>query len=128
MKLSKSEEQLMEYIWQAEQIFMKDLIEAYPEPRPAPSTIATMLKRMQEKGYVGYKLFGNSRQYHPLVDKKDYFRNHVKGLIRNFFNNSSVQFASFFTKNTDLTEEELNDLKDLIDQQLMNKKNDSLYK
>jgi BlaI family transcriptional regulator, penicillinase repressor len=67
MKLSKTEERLMELIWRNEKVFLKDLIDSYPDPKPAPSTIATLLKRMQDKGFVGYKLYGNSRQYYPLV-------------------------------------------------------------
>jgi BlaI family transcriptional regulator, penicillinase repressor len=62
IKLSKAEEQLMELIWQQEKIFLKDLVEAHPDPKPASTTVATLLKRMQDKGFVGYELFGNSRQ------------------------------------------------------------------
>lgn len=118
MSLSKTELQLMEYIWQHEEIFMKDLIEALPEPKPAATTIATLLKRMQEKNFVGYKLFGNSRQYHALVKKEDYFSKQVKGMIENFFGNSSMQFASFFTTATDLTNSELEELKKIIDDKI----------
>ena len=122
MKLSKSEEQLMEMIWKNEKVFLKDLIEAHPEPKPATTTIATLLKRMQDKGFVGYKLFGNSRQYYPLVKKNDYFSKHVKGMIKNYFGNSALQFASFFTTTSNLTTAELEDLKKIIDLEIKNQK------
>ncbi|WP_428658050.1 BlaI/MecI/CopY family transcriptional regulator [Runella sp.] len=122
MQLSKSEEQLMELIWQQGTVFMKDLIDASPDPKPAPTTLATLLKRMQEKGFVGYTVFGNSRQYYALVSKEEYFSKHVKGIIKNFFGNSVAQFASFFTNATDLTTNELEDLKRMIDEQLKHKK------
>jgi BlaI family transcriptional regulator, penicillinase repressor len=122
MQLSKAEEQLMELIWKQGKVFMKDLIESHPAPKPATTTIATLLKRMQEKGFVGYTLFGNSRQYHPLVKKEDYFTKHVKGMIKNYFNNSPLQFASFFTTATNLTAAELEDLKKIVDQQLKKRK------
>lgn len=118
MSLSKTEEQLMEYIWQHETIFMKDLIEAQPDPKPAATTIATLLKRMQDKGFVGYKVFGNSRQYFALIKKEDYFSKQVKGMIENFFGNSALQFASFFTTTTNLTNSELEDLRKIIDEQI----------
>ncbi|AYQ35918.1 BlaI/MecI/CopY family transcriptional regulator [Runella sp. SP2] len=121
MQLSKAEEQLMEYLWRQGPIFMKDLIEAHPDPKPAATTVATLLKRMQDKGFVGYETFGNSRQYHALVTKEDYFGKHVKGLIQQFFGNSASQFASFFTTATDLSETELEDLKSVIEQQIKNK-------
>jgi predicted transcriptional regulator len=121
MKLSKTEEDLMNYLWKLEKAFMKDLLDAYPEPKPATTTIATLLKRMADKGFIDYTLYGKSREYYPLVKKKDYFSKHVNGLIKNFFNDSASQFASFFTKETNLTKEELEDLKTLIDNEIKNK-------
>ena len=122
MNLSKSEEQLMEYIWQGKRIYMKELLEMYPEPKPAYTTVATLLKRMQEKGVIAYKLYGNSREYYPLIKKSDYFSNHVSGLIKNFFNNSPLQFASFFTSETNLSSEELEEIRNFIDTEIQKKK------
>ncbi|MBB4800499.1 putative transcriptional regulator [Flavobacterium nitrogenifigens] len=122
MQLSNSEEQLMEYLWKLEKAFMKDLLEAYPKPKPATTTVATLLKRMIDKKFVAYNEFGNSREYYPLVKKTDYFSKHVKGLISNFFNNSASQFASFFTTETNLSASELEDLKKIIDSEIQKKK------
>lgn len=121
MALSKSEEQLMQILWKQDKAYMKDLIDAYPDPKPAPTTVATLLKRMQDKNFVDYKQFGRSREYFALVKKKDYFSKQVNGMIKNFFNDSASQFASFFTKETNLSKEELEDLKKLIDQEIKNK-------
>jgi BlaI family transcriptional regulator, penicillinase repressor len=121
MQLTKTEEEVMNHLWVLEKAFMKDLLDAYPEPKPATTTIATLLKRMTDKGFVGYNLYGNSREYYPLVKKKDYFSKHVNGLIKHFFNDSASQFASFFTKETNLTKEELEDLKALIDNEIKKK-------
>ncbi|MEL7268082.1 MAG: BlaI/MecI/CopY family transcriptional regulator [Bacteroidota bacterium] len=118
MKLSKSEEELMNLLWKHKKAFMKDLLDAYPEPKPATTTVATLLKRMADKGFIAYKSFGRSREYYPLVKKKDYFSNHVRGLIKNFFNDSPTQFASFFAQETDLSKTELEDLKKLIDKEI----------
>lgn len=122
MTLSNTEEQLMEHLWKLEKAFMKDLLEAYPKPKPATTTIATLLKRMADKGFVGYEELGNARQYYPLVKKNDYFSKHVNGIIKDFFNNSASQFASFFTKETNLSEKELEELKKIIDAELQKKK------
>ncbi len=122
MQLSNTEEQLMEHLWKLDKAFMKDLLEAYPEPKPATTTIATLLKRMTDKKFIAYTLFGNSREYYPLVKKSDYFSKHVNGLIKNFFNDSASQFASFFTKATNLSEKELEELKKIIDVELQKKK------
>jgi BlaI family transcriptional regulator, penicillinase repressor len=122
MKLSKSEEQLMELIWKQGEVFLKELIDSYPEPKPATTTVATLLKRMQDKGFVGYTLFGNSRRYYPLVKKEDYFSKHVKGIIKDYFGNSALQFASFFTTTSNLTATELDELKKIIDKEIKKKK------
>jgi BlaI family penicillinase repressor len=122
MKLSKTEEQLMEIIWGREKVFLKDILDSYPKPGPAATTVATLLKRMQDKGFVGYTLFGNSRQYHPLVKKSDYFSKHVKGMVKDYFGNSALQFASFFTQSGGLTTTELEQLKKIIDQEIKKKK------
>lgn len=121
MQLSKTEEELMNHLWKLEKAYMKDLLGAYPEPKPATTTIATLLKRMIDKGFVAYKSHGKSRQYYPLVKKRDYFSKHVNGLIKNFFNDSASQFASFFTKETNLSKKELEELKALIDNEIKNK-------
>lgn len=122
VELSKTEEQLMKYLWKLEKAFMKDLIEAHPDPKPASTTVATLLKRMIDKGYVDYHKYGSVREYYPLVKKSDYFAKHLKGLIKNYFDNSASQFASFFTSETNLTEIELEELKKIVDQEIQKKK------
>ena len=111
----------MNHLWKLEKAFMKDLLEAYEDPKPATTTLATLLKRMQEKGFVGYTLYGKSREYYPLVKKEDYFSKHVNNLIKNFFNDSTSQFASFFTKKTNMTKEQLEELKSIIDDEIKRK-------
>jgi len=122
MKLSPTEEQLMQHLWQLDKAFMKDLIAQYPDPKPATTTLATLLKRMKDKGFIDYVPIGKSRQYFPLVAKTDYFSNHFKGMIKNFFGNSTSQFASFFTRSSNLSTAELEDLRSIIDQEIEKKK------
>ncbi len=118
MQLSKTEEQLMQYLWKRKKAFLKDLLADFPEPKPATTTVATLLKRITDKGFIAYNLLGKSREYYPIVKKTDYFSTHVNRLIKNFFNDSASQFASFFTKETNLSTEELEDLKKIIDSQI----------
>ena len=121
MQLTKAEEQLMQILWKQERAFMKDLIETYKDPKPATTTIATLLKRMQDKKFVDYIQYGRSREYFPMVKKKDYFSKHVNGLIKNFFNDSPSQFASFFTEETNLSKKELKELKNIIETEIQKK-------
>jgi predicted transcriptional regulator len=121
MKLSKTEEEVMQHIWRLENAFMKDILEAYEEPKPATTTIATLLKRIRDKGFIDYETFGKARKYYPLVSKSDYFGTHFRGLLQNFFGNSASRFASFFTQSTDLSKEELEALRAVIDEEIKKK-------
>ena len=122
MNLPKSEEQLMQYLWKLKEAFMKDILDAYPAPKPAASTVATLLKRLQKKEAVAYKKFGSVRAYYPLVSKEAYFTKQLKGMIKDFFNGSNMEFASFFTEESGLSEDELQALRNMVDQQLNSQK------
>jgi len=121
MKLSKTEEEVMQHIWRLENAFMKDILEAYEVPKPATTTMATLLKRIRDKGFIDYETFGKSRKYYPLVSKSDYFGKHFRSLLQNFFGNSASRFASFFTQSTDLSKEELEALRAVIDEEIKKK-------
>lgn len=118
VKLTDAETDLMEILWKHKKAFMKDLLDSYPDPKPAPTTVATLLKRMQKKDLIGYKTYGNSREYFPKVLKEDYFKKEVDSMINRFFDKSATQFASFFTSNAQLSTEELKELRQMIDQQI----------
>jgi len=122
MYLTTAEEQIMKLLWKLERAFIRDLLNEFPDPRPASTTVLTLLKRMIDKGFVSYKRFGNSREYYPLVKKSDYFSEHINGLIKDFFNNSTAQFASFFANETNMNQEELKELRDLVDKKIASKK------
>lgn len=118
IKLTDSEEVIMEMLWEKEKLFMKEILESYPEPKPASTTVATLLKRMQNKDLIGYTLFGNSREYFPKVKKSEYFKEEMTSMIDRFFNSSVTQFASFFTSNTKLTQKQLKELREIIDKEI----------
>lgn len=118
IKLTDSEKDLMDILWEKEKAFMKDILDSYPEPKPATTTIATLLKRMQNKDFVGYTLYGNSREYFPKIAKGEYFKEEMSSMIDRFFNSSVTQFASFFTSNAKLSQKQLKELREIIDRQI----------
>ena len=117
-KLTEAEKEIMDILWDRKTAFMKDILEIYPEPKPAPTTTATLLKRMQTKNLVGYKTYGNSREYFPKVEKETYFNHEMTSMIDRFFNSSVSQFASFFTANSKMSQQELRELREIIDNQI----------
>jgi predicted transcriptional regulator len=122
MHLTNAEEQIMKLLWKLDKAFIRDIISEFPEPKPAQTTVITLLKRMIDKNFVSYKQYGNSREYYPLIKKTDYFSDHFNGLIKDFFNNSTAQFASFFANETDMNKEELEELRNLVDKRIASKK------
>ena len=121
-ELTKAEEQIMQYLWKLEKAFLKDIIEEFPDPRPAYTTISTVVRVLVKKGFIGFKTYGKVNQYYPLVSKKVYTRDFMKGVLKSFFNDSVGGFTSFFAKEQDLSLSELEEMKSLIEDQIKNKK------
>ena len=122
MQLTNAEEQVMKFIWKLEKGYMKDIREEFPESKPATTTIATLLKRLIDKGFINYNQHGSNREYYPVIKKTEYFSKQVNSMIKEFFNNSASQFASFFTNETDLSIKELKELKKMIEEKIKDKK------
>ncbi|MFD2834715.1 BlaI/MecI/CopY family transcriptional regulator [Gramella sp. AN32] len=120
-QLNKTELEIMKYLWKIERGFLKDIVEEFPEPKPAYTTISTLISRMVKKNYIGFEKSGRDKNYFPILKRNDYFKNHFKDIVSNFFNNSSSQFASFFTKNSDLSLEELKELEKILKDKISKK-------
>lgn len=117
-ELTKAEEQVMHFIWKLKKSFLKDIVEAFPEPKPAYTTISTVIRVLVKKGYIGYNAYGKVHEYYPMVTRQSYFRKHVKSLINNHFDGSAVSFASFFTGDDALDLSELEAIQQLVDQKI----------
>ncbi len=122
MYLTNAEEQVMKILWKLEKAFIRELMNEFPDPKPAQTTVFTLLKRIMDKGFVGFRQYGNSREYYPLISKSDYFSGQLSSMIKDFFNNSTAQFASYFATEADMTKEELEELREIVDKKLANKK------
>lgn len=120
--LTKAEEQVMQYLWELEHAFLKDIVEKFPEPRPAYTTVSTVVRVLVKKEFVGFKMHGKINEYHPLISKSDYFQQSIKPMISNYFNGSPSTFASYFT-NSKLNLSELEQIKKLIDERIKKLKN-----
>lgn len=117
-ELTKAEEQLMHYVWGLKKAYLKDIVEQYPEPKPAYTTISTVVNVLVKKGFLEYDTYGKVREYRPAISKEKYTKYSFKGLLDSYFDSSSRQFASFFAQENELTTEELQEIRMLIDQQI----------
>ena len=120
--LTKAEEQLMQYLWNLEKAYLKDIVEQYPAPAPAYTTISTVVNVLVKKGFIGFETHGKARQYYPQITKDKYTQQSMNGLMNSFFDNSAKKFASFFTSNGDLSVDELQEIRKLIDDQIAQRK------
>nr|MBP6315386.1 BlaI/MecI/CopY family transcriptional regulator [Chitinophagaceae bacterium] len=109
-KLTKSEEEIMLILWQLERAFVKDIIEQFADPKPHYNTVSTMIKILQDKGFVDYKAYGKTYQYFPIIKKETYFKSGVKPLLNNYFDGSAKQLISFFVKEKNISVQELETL------------------
>lgn len=115
--LTRAEEQVMQYLWGLEKAYLKDLVEQFPEPRPAYTTISTVVRVLVKKGFIGFKTYGKINEYFPLVSKQKYFQRSVKPMISNYLSGAPSALASFFA-NDQLNLSELEEIKKLVDDKI----------
>jgi BlaI family transcriptional regulator, penicillinase repressor len=105
--LTKAEEQIMQTLWKLENAFLRDILEALPAPKPHQNTVATVLKILVEKEFVGVEVFGRTHRYFPRVSREAYSRSTIKNVVRKYFEGSFSEAVSFMVKENNLSLEEL---------------------
>ncbi|MBN1182008.1 MAG: BlaI/MecI/CopY family transcriptional regulator [Bacteroidales bacterium] len=121
MELTKAEDQIMQILWKIEKGFVKDILEHFEEPKPAYTTVATMVKILEKKGFVTHKTYGNAHQFCPKISKEEYSKNHVNSLFRNYFKNSIKDVVSFFANNNQVNVNDIDNAIELLNE-IKNKK------
>jgi BlaI family transcriptional regulator, penicillinase repressor len=117
-ELTRAEEEIMQVLWEIEKGFVRDVIDRLPDPKPAYTTVSTIIRILEKKGFVGHKAFGKTHQYFPLVEKKAYTRQLFRGMLSNYFGNSVHQMVSFFSRDKDLSISDLEAMKQIIDDEI----------
>ncbi|MBN8877292.1 MAG: BlaI/MecI/CopY family transcriptional regulator [Chitinophagaceae bacterium] len=120
--LTKAEEQVMQVLWKLEKAFLRDIVDAMPEPKPHQNTVATLLKILMEKEFVAINVMGRQHQYYPLVSKDDYSKRSMKQLVKGYFEGSFSNVVSFLVKENNISVEELESLLQQIKKQQNNRK------
>ena len=117
-ELTKAEEQIMHILWRLEKAFLKDVVDQFPEPKPAYTTISTVMRVLVKKGFIDYNTYGKVHEYYPAISKDSYFGKYFNGMIRNFFEGSSNKFVSFFTEHQDMDIQELEAAKAMLEKKI----------
>lgn len=115
--LTKAEEQVMQVLWKLEQAFLRDIVDVMPSPRPHQNTVATLLKILVEKEFVGVNVIGRQHQYYPLLSKEDYSKRSMRQLVKGYFEGSFSNVVTFLVKENNISVEELESLLQQIKKQ-----------
>ena len=115
-ELTQRELTTLEILWEIEKGFVNDVLEMYPEPKPPYTTISSIIRILETKGYVSHKAYGKTHEYFPIVSRIKYKKHVVKDLVKNFFGGSLNNVVSFMAEEDELSEKEIKEISELIDQ------------
>ncbi len=116
-ELTKAEEEIMRVLWQIQKGFVKDVLAELPEPRPAYNTVSTIIRILEKKELVGYKAYGKTHEYYPLITEEEYRRFQTEQLMANYFDNSLKKLVSFFVKDKNISLSEADEIIKLLNKQ-----------
>lgn len=121
--LTKAEEKIMKILWGIGEGFIKDIIDQYPDPKPPYNSVSTIVRVLVQKEIVGFKAFGKSHQYFPMISKEEYSKGQLSRLVSDYYNNSLKQVVNFFSESKQLDQKELDEVMNMLED-LKSKKND----
>ena len=114
LELTRAEEEIMQILWTLKKAFVKNIVEKFPDPKPAYNTVSTIVRILEKKGFVGHHAFGKTHQYYHLVLKDEYRKYFVNTMMNNYFGGSFTQLASFLIRNEKLDIRELEEILTLM--------------
>lgn len=122
LMLTRAEEEVMQILWKIEKGMVHDLLEKFPEPKPAYNTVSTIVRILEQKGFVGHKAYGRTHEYFPVISKSDYTKFYFRNFVTNYFGNSYKSLASFFATEGKLSMKELEDIRKTIYEEIKKQK------
>jgi predicted transcriptional regulator len=109
-ELTRAELDIMQIVWQKGRVLIHDILDGMPEPRPAYNTVSTIVRILEQKGFICHKAYGRTHEYYPLVEREEYTENYMNGVLGNFFEGSLVQMMSFFTSRDNISIKEFDQI------------------
>lgn len=121
-EITKAQEDILRVLWDLQEGAIGDVLNEIPDPKPAYNTVATVIKVLEKKGYLSHKTFGKTNVYFPLVSKKEYARNVLRGTVSSLFNGSVNQLVSHFVKDKEVDIQELEAIRNMLEEEIKNQK------
>jgi predicted transcriptional regulator len=114
-RLTRKEEEAMKVLWKAKKGFIKELLDLYKEPKPHYNTLSTLIRGMEVKGYVKHKAYGKNHEYYPSIEKAEYRKSFMKGVVSDYFGSSYKNVVSFFIEEKKISKEDLKTMIKIIE-------------
>lgn len=124
-ELTAKEEEVMQYFWENGPMFVKQLVEKYPDPKPHFNTLSTYVRSLEEKGYLSHNVFGTTYRYFAIIKEEDYSKSNLKSVVRKYFDNSYLNVVSSLIKDENISVEEVRRLLDEVEKSHGAPKNNS---
>lgn len=110
----------MKMFWQRGPLFVKEIVESHPEPRPHVNTISTFVRILEEKGFLTHERFGNTYRYSPTMNESEYGKSNLKEILSRYFHNSLPNLVSALVKDEEISDSELTDIINRVKQSRTN--------
>ncbi len=114
-KLTHTEEEAMLVLWKLNEGTIKDVLDQYSQPRPPYTTLASVIKKLEAKGYLEASMSGNTNVYRPLISEEAYKSGYLSGIVDNYFGHSFQNLITFFAEKEKISVKELKEVIDLIE-------------
>ena len=109
-ELTRAELEIMQILWDLESSFVNDVLAALPDPKPAYNTVSTIIRILEQKGFVAHKAYGRSHEYYPIIDRESYTKDFMHSVLNNFFGGSASRMVSFLSSNKSISLEETDEI------------------
>ncbi|HOO99444.1 MAG TPA: BlaI/MecI/CopY family transcriptional regulator [Bacteroidales bacterium] len=114
-ELTRAEEQVMQVLWKIKKGFVKDILEYFDDPKPAYNTVSTIVRILQDKGFVDHKAYGRTHEYYPLVSKDEYSDSHLRNFVDDYFSSSYGKMVSFFAQENRISVKEMEEIMKIME-------------
>jgi len=121
-ELTRAEEEVMQVLWKIKKGFVKEILKHFEEPKPAYNTVSTIVRILQDKGFVAHKAYGRTHEYFAVISKSEYSKTHLNTFVKDYFSNSFEKMVSFFAKEKRISLKEMEEIMKIMDYEVKKQK------
>lgn len=113
-ELTRAELEIMQIVWAKGNFLVRDILNCMEEPKPAYNTVSTIVRILEKKGFVSHRTYGKTYEYYPVINKREYTQQYMKGVLKNFFGGSLSSMVSFFASDSSISAKETDEIMDIL--------------